>query len=319
MLELFLTTLVLFVFFMVLFYFIPIFKGMQYILLVFQFIVCCILISKNFYKKHVLWKGDEYEDETIYNRILSFAPIKNITPVYKNDGVTFSHFMIESFNLYFSLEKNNSYNNECLRNFFVYSGICPITDIIIEDSQIFHENYTEIKINDNKYVYITNKNKYGRLYIFRNSQQTSLEFESTFNYESVNKLKKLKEDILSNPLLELKNYIQYSDFICLTLLFVYLIQSIAEKCNNREFNFIKVYNFVIQIAILILYTIRYIKFKKVQKFFFDNEYFYKDKNEENVKEGYYFPNKVFNIDSFPLVISINILLLNLIYKLIPAN
>ena len=150
---------------MILFYFIPIFKGMQYILFVFQFIVWCILISKNFYKKHVLWKEDEYEDETIYNRILPFSPIKKITPVYKNNNnITFSHFIIEKFNSYFSLE-HNSYDNECLKNYFVYSEICPITDIIIEDSQIFHENYTEIKINDNKYVYITNKNKYGRLFL----------------------------------------------------------------------------------------------------------------------------------------------------------
>ena len=314
MLEIILTTVVIFLFFMITCFYICVqFKILQYFLVIFQFIVCFILFSKNFYKKHILWRNEEYT----YNKKLPFIPIGDIAAVYRDDHITFSHFYISEYsNQGFSLEKTE-YNYECLENYFVNSSICPITDIIIEDQQVFHENYTEIKINDNKYIYFTNKKKNGRLYIFRNNNYESPQFDSTFNYESAIKIKKLEDDKLLNPLIELKNYIKFSDYICLTLLIFYLIQSFIEPCQNCKFNYFKILNILIQIVILVLYLFRYLKFMKVKKFFFDNEYFYKNKNEENVKDGYYYPNKVFNIDSFPLAISINILFINFLYIIVP--
>ena len=92
-----------------------------------------------------------------------------------------------------------------------------------------------------------------------------------------------------------------------------------EVRKNSGFNYFKILNIIIQFAIFGLYLVRYMKFIKVKEFFFDNKYFYKNKNEENVKGGYYFPNKVFNIDSFPLAISINILLFNILYLIIPKK
>ena len=57
--------------------------------------------------------------------------------------------------------------------------------------------------------------------------------------------------------------------------------------------------------ILILYTIRFIKFLEMKKFLFENEDIYKNES--------YFPNKIFNRDNFPLAISINMFLFNLLY------
>ena len=312
MLELFITTLVLFLFFMILFYFLPHFKEMQYILLTFQFIICFILFSENFYRKHILW----HEEEPKYSRNLSFIPVRDLIPVYKGD--TFFYFSVFPFYLkHYSIRKTTNESNECLKDFFIQEDNCPITDIIIENEKVIHENYTEIKVEDNKYIYFTKENKNGRLYIYNLDRIEDLNFKSTFNHESIDKIKKLEEDKLSNPLLDLKYYIKYSDFACLSLLIFYLCYSFLEKWENRGFHFIKIYNILIQIALLEVYLIRYMKFKKVKTFFTENEYYYKDRNEENIKEGYYFPNKFFNIDSFPLAIIINILLINLLYILIP--
>lgn len=312
MLELFITTLTLFLFFMILFYFLPHFKEMQYILLTFQFIICFILFSRNFYHKHILW----HEKEPKNSRTLSFRPIKDLIPVYRED--TFFYFSISPFyDNHYSLKKTNIESNECLKDFFIQYNSCPITDIIVENKQVIHENYTEIKVEDNKYIYFTKENKNGRLYIYNLNRTEDLNFKSTFNHESIDKIKKLEEDIFLNPLLDLKYYIKYSDFVCLSLLIFYLCYSFLERWENRGFHFIKIYNILIQIALLEVYLIRYVKFRKVKTFFTENEYYYKDRNEENVKDGYYFPNKFFNIDSFPLAIIINMLLINLLYVLIP--
>ena len=311
MLELFLTTLVIFLFFMIFFYFLSLFKMMQYILFLFQFIVCLILLSNNFYKEHILWK----EEEPIMIKNLSFEPLSNIEPIYNSDH-TFSKFSYSHISGDFSLEKTEYYYNECLENYFVSSSICPITDIIIEDKRSNHENYNEIKIDNNKYIYFTNIKKDGRLY--NGEYDVSLAFKSSFDYQSAKKLKKIEEDKLSNPLLEFKYFINYSDYVCLTLLIFYLIQSRAEKCQNRKFNYFKILNILIQIALLIIYSIRYNKFIKVKQYFFDNEFYYNYKDEEKIyfQNGYY-PNKVFNIDSFPIGVTINILIINLLYVIIP--
>ena len=50
-----------------------------------------------------------------------------------------------------------------------------------------------------------------------------------------------------------------------------------------------------------------------------NEYYYKNKNEENVKDENYYPNKVFNIDSFPIGVTISILLIDLLYIIVPQK
>ena len=62
---------------------------------------------------------------------------------------------------------------------------------------------------------------------------------------------------------------------------------------------------------MIFYSIRFSKFIKVKDFLFDNEDIY-DNDDES-----YFPNSYFNIDSFPLAISINIFIFEIIYTIFP--
>ena len=70
---------------------------------------------------------------------------------------------------------------------------------------------------------------------------------------------------------------------------------------------------IYELGILIFYIIRYSEFVKFKKFLFVKEAIYKDKTIYDNEENYYFPNKVFNLDSFPVAISLNMLLIRLIY------
>ena len=310
MLELLFTTLAIFIFFMIIFSFLPVFKMIQYVLFTIQLIVL-ILLFFPYYDCHILLKGGE---PTMINH-LSFKPLTNIE-LNDNSDNTFSKFSYSHISGDYSLEKTEYYYNECLENYFISSRICPITDIIIEDKKTNHENYNEIKINDNKYIYFTNFKKDGTLYTGE-YDDVSLVFKSSFDYDYAKKLKKIKEDIKSNPLLELDNFSHFSQHVCLILMTFYFFQSWMEKCQNCKCNYFKILNIMIQIGMLIIQSIRYDKFMKVKQFFFDNEYYYKD-NKENYLQGiYYYPNKFFNIDSFPIGIIINILLINLLYIIIP--
>ena len=60
-----------------------------------------------------------------------------------------------------------------------------------------------------------------------------------------------------------------------------------------------------------MHFFRFFKFINVKKFFFDNEDIYNKENKD------YFPNNVFNIDSFLLAVSINIFVLNSLYFCFP--
>ena len=88
---------------------------------------------------------------------------------------------------------------------------------------------------------------------------------------------------------------------------LYSFFDILNKLNcNEFFNFS---NILLQLIILIIYLIRFIKFIEIKKFLFENEDIY--------KEDSYFPNKVFNIDSFPIALSINIFIFYLLYIIFP--
>ena len=70
-------------------------------------------------------------------------------------------------NISYSSLNDSDYSNECLYNYFISDIKCPITDIIIENGEnenYKNKNYSEIKINDNKYLYYTRNKKDGKLY-----------------------------------------------------------------------------------------------------------------------------------------------------------
>ena len=86
------------------------------------------------------------------------------------------------------------YTNGCLYNNIISDTICPITDIIIENGKnekYKNKNYTEIKINDNKYLYYTKNKKDGNLYIFTHDlkYKNDLNFLSDFDLNKTYKIK----------------------------------------------------------------------------------------------------------------------------------
>ena len=103
---------------------------------------------------------------------------------------------------------------------------------------------------------------------------------------------------LYNPIYDFKFYIKFCDVFCFLLISLSLWYTSFENIEYSEWDFIKIYNISILFIIMILQFIRFTKFIEVKTFLFDNEDIY-DVNDED-----YFPNKVFNIDSFPLDISL---------------
>ena len=147
MLEILYTSLVVFGVFFGFYICSPVFKPLKLFMCGAQLILCFILFSKKYYKKHSLWK------EPVYNNIheVPYYPIQSID--LNNSG---DIDIKESNDTIFSIIKTEEYSNECLQNFFIKHNVtCPITNIIIENSiNEKYENYTRLKIDDDIYIYI---------------------------------------------------------------------------------------------------------------------------------------------------------------------
>ena len=317
MLELFLTTIVILLFLLGFIYLFGTFKIINVFLYVCQLIFAIVLVSITLYKKHILMDDlITHVHNKTFNAIIDLVLVENNLKLQMN---------FES-NLNFSTIKDSVYFNECIENYFISSSECPITDIIIEnEKKDNHDNYTEIKINDNKYLYYTKeKKKDGKLYKFHKDKMSvdDLNFESNFNYITSNRIKRIDEDRANNSFSNFKNFIFYGDLIILIVIIHYIFYIFIEPYDNKKFDFHKIFNITYELAILVFYIIRYAKFLKFKKFLLDNEDFYKDKTLSDVydkEKKYYFPNKVFNLDSFPVSISINILLVRIIYLIFPKK
>ena len=103
------------------------------------------------------------------------------------------------------------------------------------------------------------------------------------------------------------NFIKFNDVFCFLLISLSLFYTSFENIEYSEWDFIKIYNQSILFIIMILQFIRFTKFVEIKNFLFDNEDIY-DVDDED-----YFPNKVFNIDSFPLAVFIILLILIFLY------
>ena len=114
---------------------------------------------------------------------------------------------------------------------------------------------------------------------------------------------------ISNPVIDFKYFIKFFDVICIFLIITSLFFSLFEHADDLKFGVVRIFNIFLQLIILIIYIIRYSKFINVKQFLIDNEDIYKN-------DGYY-PNKGINFDSVPLVISINIFIINTLYIIFP--
>ena len=304
--ELIYTTLVLFGFCLPVFFIFPDFKLMKIFLVFFQLILFIILISDNFYKEQSLYEEKKFK----YIQNLTFYPVKSLYKEYFDNG-TFSNINFDiTNNSVFSLIKTEKYSTKCLENYYIEKNqLCPITDIKLgtkEDN--IYQNY--IEINDNKYIYYTRENKAGKLYNSFNYSQFKENIEDTIIIENIARKEFNK---LSNPIFDFKFYIKFCDILCFLLSLFSLYYTIIEPLKYHKENSIKNINELVQIIIAILHIIRFIKFVEIKTFLFDNKDLYdNDNNEED-----YFPNKYFNIDSFPLALSINLFIYNFLFARFP--
>ena len=297
--EIVYSTFVLFLFFLTFFVSIKSFKNIKLILTFLQLILSFILLTNSFYKNHSLYKAPKFE----YIQHTNFYPIKSLFPIYYENG-TFKNIGFEKMNDdKFSLIKTDEYSTQCLENYFIKTNeSCPITDIKFE-RKMKNEYHNYIKINNKEYLYYSKENKLGKLYksfIYSDFKEKK---EDTFIFDE--KLIRKEYHKLSNPLLEFKYYIQFFDVICSLLIFIIFCLSFFEPLNNMKFNMTRIFNSFLQLIVLLIYIMRFNKFIKMKNFLFENDDIYKDES--------YIPNKVINVDAFPLAISINIIIYNLLY------
>ena len=297
MFELLYTFIPLFGIFIILFFILPSFQIVKQIIIFSQIIICFIFFSNNFYKNHILWNDNYYA----FVHKLNFSPIINF--YLSNDTLIVEN--LEDYN--YSIISSENYYFKCRDHFFINSSICPITHIIIENKRNNeYSNYTELKISKNKYLYFTREIKYEELY--ENSLEPndlnfkSINFNSKENYE-----KYISNDTkIFNIFKDFKGYTQYIDYICFSLLLFSFLYTFFESYDSLIFNSFKIVNTLIQITILILYLFRYLKFRKIKNILLYNTY-----------ENNYLPHKFFNLDSFAIVMAINLLFINYVFLWIP--
>ena len=176
MLELLITTLTILVFLIVFIYLFATFKLINLILYLCQLAFAIVLLSKKLYKKHLLL----IDDLITHAHNKTFNAIVDLEPKYENGVFKYLTVNFEK-NISFSIINDSDYSNQCLYNYFISDTICPITDIIIENGKNEkYKNYTEIKINDNKYLYYTRNKKDGKLYKYTHD----IKYESDLNFLS---------------------------------------------------------------------------------------------------------------------------------------
>ena len=350
MLELVITLIIVLLFYIILYLIIPFSKIFKGIVLILQIFLCLFLFSDNiFYKTNELWKNPE-----VYQQFhqTNFFPIKNIKVIYSDNE--FKNFEYEKADDTYSITNKDSYTKECIQNYFIKENDeCPITDIIIEkEKKNIYTDYNELNINNNLYIYYTNKqNLKGKLYeyamikyedcdnknekiynISNNCFQIS--FYSNFDYLDTTSIKN-KEDInLSNPFKNLKDYSKYSDILCLSLLIFALIYTLNEPYGNKTFNYFKIISSILILIVTFLFLIRYIKFTKIKKFYNEikeinelNEesetYDTESNNKKTINlyndEYNYTPKIIFNFDSFPLAMSLGSIIIILFYFITPEK
>ena len=258
---------------------------------VFHLIVISILISENFYKEIIMWKNDDYQ----YIHSLNINPIKNININGENENDIILEEFIE---LKYTLRRTNIFHLQCLDNFFIKEDDCPITDIILlKEQKNDNQNYTEVKINNNLYLYFTKNNINGSLYFKKDSNNLTDLLNNVFNIGKFNIEEKYKEKKVRDAIKDLKYFSDYSDYICLSLFFISLFLMIINLI--RYSNFYQIINIIIQIILFIFYLIRYIKFINLKNVFDKYKDFISIQYEYN-NSYKYFPYEYFNIESFAL-------------------
>ena len=304
MLEFLYTTLVLLVFCFLVFIIFPAFKYAKMVMIVMQLIFSFILVSKNFYKNYDLYDSPRFQ----YIQSTNFYPINSLYKTYDiNEDISYNTMNDNKF----SLIQSEKYPTQCLEHYFISKDeTCPITDIKFENKQSnIYQNYIDMSYNE--YLYYTNQNKIGKLYKSFNYTDFKNNKENALTHEDIDKIARKEFNKISNPILDLKYFIQFFDSICPMLIITSLCFSFFEHADDLKLGVLRISNILLQLIILIIYLVRFNKFIEVKHFLFDNEDIYKNSS--------YYPHKIFNIDSFPLAFSINIFIINTLYIAFPNH
>ena len=293
MMELLYTTLVIFGFLFLFSFSCKIFKGFKIFFVCFQLLLSIILLSDNFYKDQSLYEDQDYN----YIQNLYFLPIKSLNKTLNENGVLKSIDFDILNSSEFSLIKTEKYSTQCLENYFIRKNeFCPITDIKLgnEKDKIYQNNIT---IAENEYIYYTKEDKLGKLYKSFDYYDFRVNKQDIF---SIDKIARKEFNKLSNPIYDFKSYIKFCDILCNLLILMSFVYTICESLDYSKCDVIRDFNQIIQLIILILHFIRFNKFIYVKNFLFNNKDIY------DIDAEKYFPNKVFNIDSFLLSVCINL-------------
>ena len=283
------------------------FQYMRILFFVFQFIVWIIAISIKDYKNHYLW--DNLEFQPIHN--ISYPPINKLY----NNSLSFD--TLEST---FSINESDGYSKKCFENYFIPNDKeCPITDIIVENSNSNnHLEYSYAEIYNN-YIYYKRDINNGKLYKSFHKSQDSFVFDYEYTYEDIEKIKRLEENKLKNPYKHFKNYYIPCDVICLILYIFSLIYYFMESKDDKKWNYFKVIDYGIQIIMFMLHTARFAYFCEIKRFFKKNKDIYQEFDINKTLTNYninYYP-KSYTIQSFPLSISLAIIVYFILFYICP--
>ena len=114
--------------------------------------------------------------------------------------------------------------------------------IIIENEKNDkYKNYTEIKINNNKYLYYTWNNKDGKLYKYTHDiiYENDVNFLSDFDFKTAYKIKIVDKDKSNNLFTNFKKVIYYGDLIILVIINYYYLSIFLRAVGYKTFNFKK--------------------------------------------------------------------------------
>ena len=289
------------------------FQNFRIINFILEFIIFCIITFNSKLKNHYLWENTNFEP-------IQKLPYPIITDIKMNhlSKYVYDLNIITSYQ-YFSIIKTTNYSKECLLNYFIKeTEKCPITDIIINDNNNILKDYSVIELETFNISFI--KNKIGKLYKSFYYLDDSIKFESAIDSKDISLIKMLEIYKLYQPFSKLKKYCSSFDYIWLILYPISFIYYFRESRDDRKWNYFRVIDYISQIILIIIYTIRFSFFIVVKNFF-------KKIKEENINidlknfkidkyKSSYYPNFNINAESFPVAIGISMIFYFLLFLLI---
>ena len=287
-------------------------KIIKLIIVFFQLVIIYVYWIKYFTQPEVILKYELIHE-------LPFNPIIHLSPKSGDDLIKIEKLNNKTY----SLKKDINFSKKCSPYFYINEIYeCPITDIIIENNKSFiHEGYNEIKLEDNKYLYFTNKNMSGRLY-------RNISYYSSHNYltnnesdylslESFKKKKQLEDLKLSNPYTTYYHYGKYAYCFLTVISLCLLFYNSCEAPNPRTFCYLKQIGYTFDIIELLIMSIGLLLFENLKQFIF---------NEDNMdllnSLGYVFnfnPNFNFNLENIALSMEIAKIFIEILYIISPKG